>query len=198
MLKPAVAPLPLVFRKPGLTVTQRNTLHSDTLPPFLTFMAILLSTRSLLPNNNQYWAGLAVYRHYIFHPVYSHPQVGRRKVLQSLIYNGSEISDYASYSRNRALDLASMWQGKDIESRMFNRTTIGKEIKAYIQLCLAICNQAKRADRAETLECAEPQSREARMVQWRNDMGLNRKEFLSVRQYLIDNINENERNRRTA
>ena len=131
-------------------------------------MAILLSTRSLLPNNNQYWAGLAVYRHYIFHPVYSHPQVGRRKVLQSLIYNGSEISDYASYSRNRALDLASMWQGKDIESRMFNRTTIGKEIKAYIQLCLAICNQAKRADRAETLECAEPQSREARMVQWRN------------------------------
>ena len=139
-----------------------------------------------------------MYRHDIFHPVYSHPQVGRRKVLQSLIYNGSEISDYASYSRNRALDLASMWQGKDIESRMFNRTTIGKEIKAYIQLCLAICNQAKRADRAETLECAEPQSREARMVQWRNDMGLNRKEFLSVRQYLIDNINENERNRRTA
>lgn len=81
---------------------------------------------------------------------------------------------------------------------MFNSTTIGKEIKAYIQLCLAICNQAKRADRAETLECAEPQSREARMVQWRNDMGLNRKEFLSVRQYLIDNINEYERNRRTA
>ncbi len=118
--------------------------------------------------------------------------------VESLWYNGSESSDYASYSRNRALNLASMWQGKGIEFRMFNSTTIGKEIKAYIQLCLAICNQAKRADRAETLECGEPQSREARMVQWLNDMGLNRKESLGVRQYLIDNINENERNRRTA
>ena len=72
--------------------------------------------------------------------------------VESLWYNGSESNDYACYSRNRALNLASMWQGKGIEFRMFNSTTIGKEIKAYIQLCLAICNQAKRADRAETLE----------------------------------------------
>ena len=118
--------------------------------------------------------------------------------VESLWYYGSESSDYASYSRNRALNLASMWQGKGIDFRMFNSTTIGKEIKAYIQLCLAICNQSKRADRAETLECAEPQSREARMVQRLNDMGLNRKEFLGARQYLIDNLNENELNRRTA
>ena len=97
--------------------------------------------------------------------------------VESLWYYGSKSNDYASYSRNRALNLASMWQGKGIDFRMFNSTTIGKEIKAYIQPCLAICNQSKRADRTETLECAEPQSREARMVQWLNDMGLNRKDL---------------------
>lgn len=65
--------------------------------------------------------------------------------IMSSWYNGNSLRQYYHYdsSRYQALNLHSLWQDKGVEFRLFNSTTHAGKVKAYIQLCLAICNYAK-------------------------------------------------------
>ena len=74
--------------------------------------------------------------------------------LERLWYNG-ESNRYIHYdtSRYHALNLHSVFSKGTIEFRLFNSTLHAGEVKAYIQLCLAISHQAlvqKSASRCQT------------------------------------------------
>ena len=86
-------------------------------------------------------------------------------------------------SRYRFVNFQSFFNNKGIEFRCFNSTTHAGKVKAYIQLCLAICNYAA------SVENVRPKEKEngrdlTRMRNWLHIIGLTGDEFKTCRYHL--------------
>lgn len=94
-------------------------------------------------------------------------------------------------SRYHALNLHSLWVGKGVEFRMFNSTTHAGKLKTYIQLSLAICEQAR------TRSFASPQARhassdKAQFRSWIAILGMTGNEFATARKHLLAKLGDRE------
>ena len=110
---------------------------------------------------------------------------------ETLWYNGDSgrHSHYHS-SRYHALNLHSVFSKGTIEFRMFNSTLYAGEVKSYIQLCLAISNQAlvqKSASRSRTQSSNEKYT----FRTWLLRLGMIGEEFKTARQHLLKNLDGN-------
>ena len=93
-------------------------------------------------------------------------------------------------SRYHALNLHSVFSKGTIEFRMFNSTLHAGEVKAYIQLCLAISHQAlvqRGASRIKT----QPENEKYTFRTWLLRLGLIGDEFKTARQHLLKNLEGN-------
>lgn len=111
--------------------------------------------------------------------------------VEQMWYNGCG-GRYIHYddSRYHALNLHSVFSKGTIEFRMFNATLHAGEVKAYIQLCLAISHQAlvqRGASRAKT----HPENEKYTFRTWFLRLGLIGDEFKTARQHLLKNLEGN-------
>lgn len=108
--------------------------------------------------------------------------------LRRIWYNGCDgAREHYHSSRYHALNLHSVWQKGTVEFRCFNSTTHAGKIKAYIQLCMAISNQAKTqrsASRKETIT----DNPKYTFRTWLIHLGLNGDEFKTAREHLLKNL----------
>ena len=111
--------------------------------------------------------------------------------IMSAWYDGSFYRQYNHYdlSRYQTLNLHSMWQDKGVEFRLFNSTTHAGKVKAYIQLCLAICNYAKHIKHF-TIEDFDDSSTFEDFSSFIYDIGLSGKEFKTARIFLLNESKE--------
>lgn len=111
--------------------------------------------------------------------------------LERLWYNGrSGRNEHYDNSRYHALNLHSVFSKGTIEFRMFNSTLHAGEVKAYIQLCLAISHQAlvqKGASRTKTQSPNEKYT----FRTWLLRLGLIGDEFKTARMHLLKNLDGN-------
>ena len=108
--------------------------------------------------------------------------------MERIWYNGaSRRTQHYDYSRYHALNLHSLWQGKGIEFRCFNGTTHAGKIKTYIQLCLAISNQALTQNAASARKTASTNEKYT-MRTWLLRMGMIGDEFKTARQFLLESL----------
>ena len=119
---------------------------------------------------------------------------GAKKIWYGQSYYETRDLDHYDGSRYYALNLHSMWYRGTIEFRLFNGTLHAGKIKAYIQFCMAINNQALTqrgaASRATTFITNERYA----MRTWLVRMGMNGNEFKTARRFLLENLNaHNER-----
>ena len=111
--------------------------------------------------------------------------------VERLWYNGYG-SRYCHYddSRYHALNLHSVFSKGTIEFRLFNSTLHAGEIKAYIQLCLAVSHQAlvqKGASRTKTHSPNEKYT----FRTWLLRLGLIGDEFKTARRHLLKHLDGN-------
>ena len=111
--------------------------------------------------------------------------------VERMWYNGygGRYNHYDN-SRYHALNLYSVFSKGTIEFRMFNSTLHAGEVKAYIQLCLAISHQAlvqRGASRIKT----QPENEKYTFRTWLLRLGLIGDEFKTARQHLLKNLEGN-------
>lgn len=121
----------------------------------------------------------------------NHKRPRTMEEVEELWYNGRG-SRYHHYdiSRYHALNLHSVFSKGTIEFRMFNSTLHAGEVKAYIQLCLAISHQAlvqRGASRIKT----QPENEKYTFRTWLLRLGLIGDEFKTARQHLLKNLEGN-------
>ena len=111
--------------------------------------------------------------------------------LERLWYNGrSHRNDHYDRSRYHALNLHSVFSKGTIEYRLFNSTLHAGEIKAYIQLCLAISHQGlvqKCASHNRTQSANEKYT----FRTWLLRLGMIGEEFKTARMHLLKNLEGN-------
>lgn len=108
--------------------------------------------------------------------------------VERLWYNGStRRSEHYHESRYHALNLHSLWQGKGIEFRCFNGTTHAGKIKTYIQLCLAMTNQAMTQHGASARKTVSTNEKYT-MRTWLLRMGMIGEEFETARKFLLEKL----------
>ena len=110
-------------------------------------------------------------------------------------YRGRDNSDFHyDISRYHAVNLHSVWQGKGVEFRMFNSTTHAGKIKAYIQLCLGICNYASSLTKRAVHNEHIPSNEKNYFRTWLYTLGLEGDNYKTARLHLLKNFeNTNER-----
>ena len=106
-------------------------------------------------------------------------------------YNGDSCR-YSHYddSRYHGLNLHSVFSKGTIEFRLFNSTLHAGEVKAYIQLCLAISHQAlvqRGASRIKT----QPENEKYTFRTWLLRLGMIGDEFKTARLHLLKNLEGN-------
>lgn len=113
-----------------------------------------------------------------------------RNAIEDLWYNETQDSREEHYNETRyhALNLHSLWQGKGIEFRCFNSTTHAGKLKTYIQLCLAICNQAM-TQKGSSARKTETTNEKYTFRTWLLRMGMIGDEFDTARKFLLENLN---------
>ena len=102
-------------------------------------------------------------------------------------YYGADDSHEQRQTRYHALNLHAVWTKGTVEFRCFNSTTHAGEIKAYIQLALAISHQAK------TQKCASARKTHSTNEKftfrtWLIRLGLNGDEYKTAREHLLKNL----------
>ncbi len=108
--------------------------------------------------------------------------------VERIWYNGSSHRyEHYDSSRYRALNLHSLWQGKGIEFRCFNGTTHAGKIKTYIQLCLAISNQALTQNGASAKKTVTANEKYTFRT-WLLRLGMIGDEFETARKFLLENL----------
>ena len=114
-----------------------------------------------------------------------------REELKRLWYNGDDGSrEHYHASRYSGLNLHSVFQKGTVEFRLYNGTTHAGKIKTYIQLSLAICNQAltqKSARFTRTQSANEKYT----FRTWLLRLGLIGEEFKTARHHLLANLDGN-------
>ena len=108
--------------------------------------------------------------------------------VKSIWYNGGDGSDsHYHASRYHCLNLHAVFSKGTVEFRLFNGTTHAGKIKAYIQLCLAISNQAlsqKSASRQKTASSNEKYT----FRTWLLRLGMIGDEFKTARLHLLEHL----------
>ena len=99
----------------------------------------------------------------------------------------TDPSNHYDSTRYHLLNLHSAFQGHSLEFRAFNGTMHAGEVKAYIQLCLAISAKAKASKSASP---ARPQTDNPAYTFrcWLLQLGLIGEEFKTARQHLLKNL----------
>lgn len=112
-----------------------------------------------------------------------------RDAIARLWNNETSRRSHSHYdsSRYHALNLHSLWQGKGIEFRCFNGTTHAGKLKTYIQICLAICNQAM-TQRTANVKKTETTNEKYTFRTWLLRMGMIGEEFDTARKFLLENL----------
>jgi hypothetical protein len=107
--------------------------------------------------------------------------------VKSIWYGGSDGSgEHYHDSRYHGLNLHSVFQKGTIEFRLFNSTlSHAGKIKAYIQLCLAISNQALTQTSASRIR-TQTDNPKYTFRCWLLRLGLIGDEFKTARQHLLD------------
>lgn len=116
---------------------------------------------------------------------------GTMQEIERLWYNGPSRS-YSHYDHSRyyGLNLHSVFSKGTIEFRLFNSTLHAGKVKTYIQLCLAISNQAliqKGASRTRTQSSNEKYT----FRTWLLRLGLIGPEFKTARKLLLRGLEGN-------
>lgn len=93
----------------------------------------------------------------------------------------------AGYNRYHGLNLQAIWKLGTIEWRLFNGTMHAGELKAYIQLALAISAQAINQRSASPTE-TETTNPAFTFRTWLIRMGLNGDEFKTAREHLLKHL----------
>jgi hypothetical protein len=111
--------------------------------------------------------------------------------LEDIWYNG-DSGRWNHYDRSRyhGLNLHSVFSKGTIEYRLFNSTLHAGKVKTYIQLCLAISNQAlhqKGASRTRTQSTNEKYT----FRTWLLRLGMIGDEFKTARNFLLENLEGN-------
>ena len=111
--------------------------------------------------------------------------------LKMLWYDGYDGSDdHYHTSRYKGLNLHSVFQKGTVEFRLYNGTTHAGKIKTYIQLSLAICNQAltqKKASYTRTQSTNEKYT----FRTWLLRLGMIGEEFKTARFHLLEHLDGN-------
>ncbi len=111
--------------------------------------------------------------------------------LERLWYNGASGRNHHYHdTRYHGLNLHSVFSKGTIEFRLFNSTLHAGEVKTYIQLCLAISNQALKqrgASRTKTQSANEKYT----FRTWLLRLGMIGDEFKTARLHLLKNLNGN-------
>lgn len=108
--------------------------------------------------------------------------------IQDIWYKGHDGSNTHYHpTRYRALNLHSLFSKGTIEWRVYNSTTHAGKIKTYIQLSLAICNQAL------TQSCASYRKTQSTNEKytfrtWLLRLGMIGDEFKTARMFLLENL----------
>ena len=103
-------------------------------------------------------------------------------------YNGRDGSgEHYHNSRYHALNLHAVWQKGTVEFSLFNGTLHAGKIKAYIQLCMAISNQAKTLKSASSKETVTSNEKYTFRT-WLLRLGLIGEEFKTARLHLLANL----------
>ena len=116
--------------------------------------------------------------------------VNTETAVRKMWYNGTDgAREHYHESRYHALNLHSVWQKGTIEFRCFNGTAIkhAGKIKAYIQLALAICHQAKTQKSASARK-TQSTNEKFTFRTWLIRLGLNGDEFKTARHHLLENL----------
>lgn len=109
-------------------------------------------------------------------------------LVRKIWYNGNDGAHrHYHESRYHALNLHSVWQKGTIEFRCFNSTTHAGKVKAFIQLCLAISNQAK-IQKSATARKTKSDNEKYTFRTWLLRLGLIGKEFETARLHLLANL----------
>lgn len=113
-------------------------------------------------------------------------------MIEKIWYDGdySRANVHYDSSRYHALNLHAVWQKGTIEFRCFNGTTHAGKIKAYIQLALAISNQAL-TQKASTPRVTETTNEKYTFRTWLLRMGMIGDEFKTAREFLLANLDGN-------
>jgi hypothetical protein len=121
-------------------------------------------------------------------------QYGTTEAIKRIWYKGynadCEARQHYSQTRYRALNLHAVWQKGTVEFRLFNATLHAGEVKTYIQLCLAINNQALTQTSAAYKETVTTNDKYTFRT-WLIRLGLNGDEFETARHHLLKNLNGN-------
>ena len=93
-------------------------------------------------------------------------------------------------SRYHGLNLHATFTKGTVEFRLFNSTTHAGEIKAYIQFCLAVCNQALTQKKASARR-TETDNEKYAFRCWMLRLGLIGDEFKTCRHHFLKNLSGN-------
>ena len=123
-------------------------------------------------------------------------ELNRRKprtmeMLEREWYNG-ESRRFIHYdsSRYHALNLHSVFSKGTIEFRIFNSTLHAGEVKAYVQLCMAISHQAL-AQRSASRTRTHPENEKYTFRTWLLRLGMIGEEFKTARFHLLKHLEGN-------
>lgn len=111
--------------------------------------------------------------------------------VERMWYNGygGRYNHYDN-SRYHALNLHSVFSKGTIEFRMFNSTLHAGEVKAYIQLCLAISHRALVQRGASHIK-TQPENEKYTFRTWLLRLGMIGDEFKTARLHLLKNLEGN-------
>jgi hypothetical protein len=111
------------------------------------------------------------------------------EALASIWYKGNTTNRYYHYdnSRYHGLNLHAVWSKGTAEFRLFNSTLHAGEVKAYIQLCLAISAQAI-AQKSARPEKTTSTNEKFTFRTWLLRLGLIGDEFDTCRKHLLENL----------
>jgi len=108
--------------------------------------------------------------------------------LESIWYEGAiDPHTHYNWTRYYALNLHSVFYRGTVEWRCFNSTLHAGEIKAYVNLCLAISAQAIR-QRSTVMRKTASENELFTFRVWLVRLGLNGEEFKTTRDHLLKNL----------
>ena len=109
--------------------------------------------------------------------------------LESIWYEGFDHDPHEHYNKTRyyALNLHSVFYRGTVEWRCFNSTLHAGEIKAYVNLCLAISAQAIK-QRSTVMRKTASENELFTFRVWLVRLGLNGDEFKTTRDHLLKNL----------
>lgn len=112
-----------------------------------------------------------------------------QEAIKHIWYNGDTYRQRTHYddSRYHALNLHSMFYRGTVEFRLFNGTLHAGKIKAYIQFCLAVSNQAIQQRSASAIR-TQTSNPKYTFRTWLLRLGMIGEEFKTARLHLLRNL----------